>query len=94
MMLNTGCRQNVGGKVCFDCFIDTFNGNILDKVIRCPEGQQFKLRGAIILKASFCVEIPVVLTRENLKIKFGVANNEHLLTLEKKNTHEFKNIIY
>lgn len=90
MILNTGYQQNVPGKASFDCFIETFNRNVLDKTIQCPKDQQFKLGGGIILKALFCVKIPVVLARANVIIKLDIADNEHLLTLE-KNMKEFRN---
>ena len=61
-----------------------FSRNVLDEATQCPKDQQCKLQAAIIINTSFCLEIPAALARQNVIIKFDVAD-DYLLTLEKKN---------
>ena len=84
MILDTGCPQNVAGKMWADCFIESLDDRMTTKVKQMSSNSKFKFGGGRILQSLYCLEVPILIAGEETKLTFDVVDSELPLLLGKE----------
>ena len=84
MILDTGCPNNVAGKVWVDCFIDSLNIDLAEKVKTYLSKRTFKFRGRHILTSLYHTEVPILLADGTVIIDFDIVDIHVALLLGKQ----------
>ena len=84
MILDTGCPKNVAGKVWVDCFIDSLNIDLAEKVKTYLSKRIFKFRGRHILTSLYHTEVPILLADGTVIIDFDIVDIHVALLLGKQ----------
>ena len=84
MILDTGCPKNVAGKVWVDCFIDSLNIDLAEKVKTYLSKRTFKFWGRHILTSLYHTEVPILLADGTVIIDFDIVDIHVALLLGKQ----------
>ena len=84
MILDTGFPKNVAGKVWVDCFIDSLNIDLAEKVKTYLSKRTFKFRGGHILTPLYHMDVPILLADGTVIIDFDIVDIHVALLLGKQ----------
>ena len=93
MILDTGCPQNVAGLTWAECFVDSLNDDMRQKVKRNTSVNKFKFGAGHVLKSLHQLEVPIMIAGELTTLVFDVVDCDLPLLLGKYSMKQWNLVI-
>ena len=82
-VLDSACTSTVAGETWMNCYMDSLDSNVRDKVVEQPSDTLFKFGGGTILQSTKKVTFPCVIAGTECEIKADVVKSDIPLLLSK-----------
>ena len=89
-VLDSACTSTVAGQAWMDCYIDSLDSHIKDKVKEYPSDTKFKFGGGTVLQSNKKVTFPCIIAGTECEIETDVVSSEIPLLLSKDSMKKAK----